>query len=319
MKKKIQVLSLPVPFQPPHSISLYCSSVGIVQMLLRKTFDWFTSLPLPLGWRKKKKDLGFPEGEEEKKILESKPVEQRYYWFNWLSRILAGQVQHPETVGEPKTHWFSLWSRSSSQTQDTGEPELQRAHWLSLWSRSNHPVEVGEPQQKQTHWLSLWSSSSLAGGDHNLGTNNEDTEKQLLPGTLAATAGLDLSSPEYFEICFNFIRHVFDLFVVGFLSVCSPFFRILLDIISIQGVLKLWLHGVAMFLVATYGMGLVLWVVQTYILQFACFFGLLQVMVLWVSLRNQLEITVEERGEEEQQNENEPSSSGKEPSDFDEK
>ncbi|XP_043939206.1 uncharacterized protein C6orf47 homolog [Protopterus annectens] len=286
-------------------------------MLLRETFNWLTSLPMPLGWRKKKKELDFHEGEdEEEKVVEAKPVEQRY-WFSWLSHILGGRDQHPNTgcleaVGEQKTRWFSLWRGSSSQTVDTGEPELKRAHWLSLWNHSNQPVDVGELEQKQTHWRSLWSSSnSHAGGDHNPGTNNEGTEKQLLQGTLA---GLDVNSPEYFEICFNFIRHVFDLFVVGFLSVCSPFFRILLDIISIQGVLKLWLHGIAMFLVATFGMGLVLWVVQTYILQFACLFGLLQVMVLWVSLRNQMEMTVE--GGEEEQQQNDPPSSEKEPSDF---
>ncbi|CAM2101348.1 unnamed protein product [Caretta caretta] len=51
------------------------------------------------------------------------------------------------------------------------------------------------------------------------------------------------------------------------------------------GPLKVWLHGLATFLVTTYGMYLALWLVQKYLLQFACLYGFLQTLVLCVSIR----------------------------------
>ncbi|CAM4322131.1 uncharacterized protein C6orf47 homolog [Lepidochelys kempii] len=91
--------------------------------------------------------------------------------------------------------------------------------------------------------------------------------------------------PEHFQICFNFARHLFDLCVVTLLCACSPAFRLLLDILGFRGPLKVWLHGLATFLVTTYGMYLALWLVQKYLLQFACLYGFLQTLVLCVSIR----------------------------------
>uniref|UniRef100_A0A8C4WT52 Uncharacterized protein n=1 Tax=Gopherus evgoodei TaxID=1825980 RepID=A0A8C4WT52_9SAUR len=91
--------------------------------------------------------------------------------------------------------------------------------------------------------------------------------------------------PEHFQICFNFSRHLFDLCVVTLLCACSPAFRLLLDILGFRGPLKVWLHGLATFLVTTYGMYLALWLVQKYLLQFACLYGFLQTLVLCVSIR----------------------------------
>ncbi|XP_006013278.1 uncharacterized protein C6orf47 homolog [Latimeria chalumnae] len=111
----------------------------------------------------------------------------------------------------------------------------------------------------------------------------------------AARAPLD--SPEHYEICFNLIRHLFDTVVVGFLCASSPVFRVLLDIVGApRGVAKLWVHGMAMFLVATGGLTLALWLVQTYLLHFACCFGCLQVLVITVSIRHREE--QEERARE---------------------
>uniref|UniRef100_A0A8C0QSK7 Uncharacterized protein n=1 Tax=Chelonoidis abingdonii TaxID=106734 RepID=A0A8C0QSK7_CHEAB len=102
----------------------------------------------------------------------------------------------------------------------------------------------------------------------------------LLP---SLTMGADI--PEHFQICFNFARHLFDLCVVTLLCACSPAFRLLLDILGFRGPLKVWLHGLATFLVTTYGMYLALWLVQKYLLQFACLYGFLQTLVLCVSIR----------------------------------
>ncbi|XP_074873804.1 uncharacterized protein C6orf47 homolog [Carettochelys insculpta] len=91
--------------------------------------------------------------------------------------------------------------------------------------------------------------------------------------------------PEHFEICFNLARHLFDLCAVALLCACSPAFRLLLDVAGLRGPLKVWLHGLATFLVAAYGLHLALWLVHEYLLQFACLYGALQGLVLCVSLR----------------------------------
>ncbi|XP_056335989.1 uncharacterized protein C6orf47 homolog [Danio aesculapii] len=91
--------------------------------------------------------------------------------------------------------------------------------------------------------------------------------------------------PEHYDICFNFLRHLFDLFVVGFLSTVSPPTKVILDVLGVQGALKLWLHGMAMFLVSAVGMAGLLWVVQEYLLPFALIYGIIQAMVISVSVR----------------------------------
>lgn len=91
--------------------------------------------------------------------------------------------------------------------------------------------------------------------------------------------------PEHYNICFNFLRHLFDLFVVGFLTTVSPPTKIVLDVLGVQGALKLWLHGMAMFLVSSVGMAGLLWAVQEYLLQFALIYGIVQALVISVSVR----------------------------------
>uniref|UniRef100_A0A8C8SYD6 Uncharacterized protein n=1 Tax=Pelusios castaneus TaxID=367368 RepID=A0A8C8SYD6_9SAUR len=104
-------------------------------------------------------------------------------------------------------------------------------------------------------------------------------------------------TPEHFQICFNFARHLFDLCVVTLLCACSPAFRLLLDILGFRGVLKVWLHGLAAFLVTTYGMYLVLWLVHEYLVQFAFLYGFLQTLVLCVSIQAAVEEEEEESGD----------------------
>ncbi|XP_016327869.1 uncharacterized protein LOC107677470 [Sinocyclocheilus anshuiensis] len=91
--------------------------------------------------------------------------------------------------------------------------------------------------------------------------------------------------PEHYDICFNFLRHLFDLFVVGFLTTVSPPTKFILDVLGVQGALKLWLHGMAMFLVSSVGMAGLLWVVQEYLLPFALIYGIVQALVISVSVR----------------------------------
>uniref|UniRef100_A0A8C7MT81 Si:ch73-25f10.6 n=1 Tax=Oncorhynchus kisutch TaxID=8019 RepID=A0A8C7MT81_ONCKI len=91
--------------------------------------------------------------------------------------------------------------------------------------------------------------------------------------------------PEHYEICFNLLRHLFDLLVVGFLWIVSPPTKLVLEVLGVQGGLKLWLHGMAMFSVSTVGMAGLLWLVQEYLLQFALLYGIVQALVISVSIQ----------------------------------
>lgn len=114
----------------------------------------------------------------------------------------------------------------------------------------------------------------------------------------AHTWNLDIL-PEHHHICFNFLRHLFDLITVGFLWTVSPPTKLVLEVLGVQGPLRLWLHGMAMFLVSTMGMAALLWFVQEYLAQFALVYGLVQAVVISVSLRQSVLLDTEEKRPEE--------------------
>ncbi|KAM3858217.1 uncharacterized protein C6orf47 homolog [Diretmus argenteus] len=105
--------------------------------------------------------------------------------------------------------------------------------------------------------------------------------------------------PEHYEICFNFLRHLFDLFVVGFLWTVSPPTKLILEVLGVQGALRLWFHGMAMFFVSTVGMAGLLWLIQEYLPQFALIYGIVQALVISVSIRQSVILGEEEEKEEE--------------------
>ncbi|XP_032872164.1 uncharacterized protein C6orf47 homolog [Amblyraja radiata] len=90
---------------------------------------------------------------------------------------------------------------------------------------------------------------------------------------------------DHFEVSFNLLRHLFDMCVVTFLCLASPVFRMSLDVLGLKDLLGLWLHGMGLFLVVSYGMMLVLWFLQTYLPLAALVYGTLLLLVLGVSLR----------------------------------
>lgn len=107
--------------------------------------------------------------------------------------------------------------------------------------------------------------------------------------------------PEHHEICFNFLRHLFDLFVVGFLWTVSPPAKLILEVLGIQGALRLWLHGMAMFFVSTVGMAGLLWLIQEYLPQFALIYGIIQALVISVSVRQSVILGVDEEEKEKEE------------------
>lgn len=112
--------------------------------------------------------------------------------------------------------------------------------------------------------------------------------------------------PEHHEICFNFLRHLFDLFVVGFLWTVSPPAKLILEVLGVQGALRLWFHGMAMFFVSTVGMAGLLWLIQEYLPQFALIYGIIQAVVISVSVRQSVILGVEEEKAEKDVEAKEP-------------
>lgn len=104
--------------------------------------------------------------------------------------------------------------------------------------------------------------------------------------------------PEHYEICFNFLRHLFDLFVVGFLWTVSSPAKLILEVLGVQGAMRLWFHGMAMFFVSTVGMAGLLWLIQEYLPQFALIYGIIQALVISVSVRQSVILGIEEGKEE---------------------
>lgn len=107
--------------------------------------------------------------------------------------------------------------------------------------------------------------------------------------------------PEHYDICFNFLRHLFDLFVVGFLWTVSTPCKILLEILGIQGALRLWFHGMAMFFVSTIGMAGLLGLIREFLPQFTLVYGIIQALVISVSVKQSVILG----GVEEEQKEDE--------------
>ncbi|XP_048376096.2 uncharacterized protein C6orf47 homolog isoform X2 [Stegostoma tigrinum] len=94
------------------------------------------------------------------------------------------------------------------------------------------------------------------------------------------------TEPEPLEIGFNLVRHLFDAAVVSLLLVASPLARAALDALGLRGLLRLWLHGLALFLAASYGLALAAWLLRAYLAQLCLLFGAVQLLVLGVSLRH---------------------------------
>ncbi|CAL1583789.1 unnamed protein product [Knipowitschia caucasica] len=113
---------------------------------------------------------------------------------------------------------------------------------------------------------------------------------------------LEIAS-EHYDICFNFLRHLFDLFVVGFLWTISTPSKMVLEILGVQGALRLWFHGMAMFLVATVGMAGLLGLIREYLAQFTLVFGIIQALVISVSVKQSVILGGVEDEHQQQQEE----------------
>lgn len=106
------------------------------------------------------------------------------------------------------------------------------------------------------------------------------------PGGGAGARLQYLGGPEEcLQISTNLTLHLLELLASALLGLCSRPLRAALDALGLSGRLGLWLHGLLSFLAALHGLHAVLSLLTAHPLHFACLFGLLQALVLAVSLQ----------------------------------
>lgn len=108
---------------------------------------------------------------------------------------------------------------------------------------------------------------------------------QARSGGGAAASQCLVSREEALQISTNLTLHLLELLAAALLGLCSRPLRAILDALGLRGPLGLWLHGLLSFLAALHGLHAVLSLLTAHPLHFACLFGLLQALVLAVSLR----------------------------------
>uniref|UniRef100_A0A8C1ESK7 Si:ch73-25f10.6 n=1 Tax=Cyprinus carpio carpio TaxID=630221 RepID=A0A8C1ESK7_CYPCA len=180
---------------------------------------------------------------------------------------LGADVEIEKAAARSSSRW---WSRM-----------LPSRYFFWPWWSLSTPLH----QQKCAGWSEGTWDSDEVDGESDYGTPPPSPTPQTSAFQFFSRSWTGEIVPEHYDICFNFLRHLFDLFVVGFLTTVSPPTKFILDVLGVQGALKLWLHGMVMFLVSSVGMAGLLWVVQEYLLLFALIFGIVQALVISVSVR----------------------------------
>lgn len=260
--------------------------------------------------------------------------------WGWV-RSWAGSAASEKTIlekAEIKTQTGSSEPRGFERQNSPGEDEFWEAH------EKPQPMEIEElcagKQEMETtveHVPRWWNKylptyffpwgrktpprelkakkRHIKSGDRDLDGDFSDygtpPPSPTPPSRLASPFRLFVHSwnvelfPEHYEICFNFLRHLFDLFVVGFLWIVSPPVKFILEILGIQGPLRLWLHGMAMFFVSTVGMAGLLWLIQEHLPEFAFIYGVVQALVISVSLKKSVLLGLEEENPQVEEEEEE--------------
>lgn len=232
-------------------------------------------------------------------------------WTSWIWRGWRSQSDQSSSVEE---YWEAQEKLQPMEIEDLGagkqETEAnseQVSRWWKylpmsylLWPRKTNPS--GLRRRKYDGQSGVMWDCDIDGDFSDYGTpppSPTPPSSQLTsPFRLFANSWKVEILPEHHEICFNFLRHLFDLFVVGFLWTVSSPAKFILEVLGVQGALRLWFHGMAMFFVSTVGMAGLLWLVQEYLPQFALIYGIVQALVISVSVRQSVMLDVEDEKEE---------------------
>lgn len=165
----------------------------------------------------------------------------------------SGRLEAAEAI--PKPRWDPMDSGGTSRSEMSPEGGLSPPG-------PEVPVEKPGRRQKLLGWLR---------GEQGRGAG---APSQYLGGP-----------EECLQISTNLTLHLLELLASALLGLCSRPLRAALDMLGLSGPLGLWLHGLLSFLAALHGLHAVLSLLTAHPLHFACLFGLLQALVLAVSLR----------------------------------
>ncbi|KAM4835266.1 uncharacterized protein C6orf47 homolog [Thomomys bottae] len=254
-------------------------------MFLQRLGGW---LPRPWGRRKPRKpDLPAPEP----KWVDSSPENSGSDWDSApetmgdvgppkakVSGPLRSTEHQLEQLGNKRMESFKS-DKTVSSNQESGRLEtggaIPRLGWDAVDSGGTRRPEV-----------------SPEGGSGSPGQEvpvQKPSRRQKLMGWLRGEPG---ASPRYLgdleeclQISTNLTLHLLELLASALLALCSRPLRVALDALGLRGPLGLWLHGLLTFLAALHGLHAVLSLLTAHPLHFACLFGLLQALVLAVSLR----------------------------------
>lgn len=176
-----------------------------------------------------------------------------------------------------------LKDKSGSSTQESGRLEAAGAIPKLGWD----PVDLGGTRRSG---VSPEGGLNLPGPEAPV--KKPSRHQKLLgwlqgePGGAAGAPSQYLGTPEEsLQISTNLTLHLLELLASAMLGLCSRPLRAALDALGLSGPLGLWLHGLLSFLAALHGLHAVLSLLTAHPLHFACLFGLLQALVLAVSLR----------------------------------
>lgn len=238
----------------------------------------------------------------------------------WTSWIWGGWRHQSEQSSSVEEYWEAQEKLQPMEMEDLITEKLEAKktsdHNAKWWNKYLPMSYLLWPRKSET--LRKRGGQSGKGGDCDIDGDYSDygtpppsptppSSQLTSPFRLFAHSWKMEIQPEHHEICFNFLRHLFDLFVVGFLWTVSPPTKLILEVLGVQGALRLWFHGMAMFFVSTVGMAGLLWLIQEYLPQFALIYGIIQALVISVSVRQSVLLSVEEvkkeRDEEDKETE----------------
>ncbi|XP_035988371.1 uncharacterized protein C6orf47 homolog [Fundulus heteroclitus] len=223
----------------------------------------------------------------------------------WASWMLGGWRKGSDPSTPVEEYWEAQEKLQPMEVEDLGAGKAETDPQVSKWWSKYLPSLYPWPRKTDTSGLRQRKSNGQRGdlwlndadGDFSdYGTPPPSPNPSQLTSPFrffASSWNLEIV-PEHYEICFNFLRHLFDLFVVAFLWTVSPPVKLILEVSGVQGALRLWFHGMAMFLVSTAGMAGLLWLIQEYLPQFALIYGIVQALVISVSVRQSVILGVEE-------------------------
>lgn len=219
-------------------------------------------------------------------------------WTSWI----WGGWRRQSNNSSPVEEYWEAQELQTMEIEDLGKREtdanVQVSRWWNKYLPISYPWQIGLRQQKCD---GRSKDHDVDGDFSDYGTpppSPKPPSQLTSPFRLFADSFKVEILPEHYEICFNFLRHLFDLFVVGFLWTVSPPTKLILEVLGVQGALRLWLHGMAMFFVSTVGMAGLLWLIQEYLPQFALIYGIIQALVISVSVKQSVILGMEEEKEE---------------------